>query len=608
MRLILTKYSFLFLFSIFLLTGLLVSKRYIDVVTHPQQLYVLLLTSLCVFTTGIFLIFNAYRTFRYQLVLLDFLIPLLGLLILYSGIKTYQEVNLSLLLAALTPLSYYVGVILKLQVEKGRLEVDSLAFIATIALFVYLTIGALQTTGVVRSLNNSFPLTGTFLNPGPYAIYLTMLFPNIVFYWGYSTKGLVVKVFLSIVLVLTIWILVRLESRSAWVAMGVYVVFYLNYRYKLLNKIIDYKRNLKRSLLKYPLILCLIVSSAIGLFRYKQDSAIGRTIIWQRTLAMITEKPLGYGYAQFPIAYNDYKAKLYASKEITMRNARFEGNVTYAFNDYLQFLHEYGAHLFVLLAIILVLTFYTSAKEDRESQQRYFSFKASLLILLITALFTYPLQVLPIKLLFFLFLGIVAGRTKALISFIPKKILTLLFSLLFVASAATLFSYTLEQNRAYVRWKQAYGLMRTNQPHRGILAYKEAYQHLSTDGFFLYSYATELQLLGQFQEAIMIMHEANTYINDEDVYMRLGELYEETGQYADAIANFHKASNIAPQLFYPPYRLVSLYYATGDEAKALKTARQLMNKPIKVPSPKIDNMRNETQEFIEWYNTDCYDK
>jgi len=53
-----------------------------------------------------------------------------------------------------------------------------------------------------------------------------------------------------------------------------------------------------------------------------------------------------------------------------------------------------------------------------------------------------------------------------------------------------------------------------------------------------------------------------------------------------------------PVRFYPKYLLAKLYDDTGQKVKAVKVARELLEKEIKVESTAIDEIKAEMQKII----------
>ena len=54
-----------------------------------------------------------------------------------------------------------------------------------------------------------------------------------------------------------------------------------------------------------------------------------------------------------------------------------------------------------------------------------------------------------------------------------------------------------------------------------------------------------------------------------------------------------------PSRFYPKYLLAKLYDESGQKEKAITTARELLDKEIKVESTAIEEIQEEMQKIIE---------
>ena len=127
-------------------------------------------------------------------------------------------------------------------------------------------------------------MTGSFLNPGPYAGYLISAFPvivgMIVFHKSLIPKANIVitrNVLLIIgALILLAWS--AADSRASYIALGLSVGLILWKRYSCYNRF--QALSLKTRSLFITSALLLFIVGCIGLFKMKQDSAMGRLLVW----------------------------------------------------------------------------------------------------------------------------------------------------------------------------------------------------------------------------------------------------------------------------------------------------------------------------------------
>jgi tetratricopeptide (TPR) repeat protein len=81
----------------------------------------------------------------------------------------------------------------------------------------------------------------------------------------------------------------------------------------------------------------------------------------------------------------------------------------------------------------------------------------------------------------------------------------------------------------------------------------------------------------------------------------LGDSYKALGETEKAEEAYLFASDIIPSRFYPQYLLAKLYNETGQKEKAIKTAKELLNKEIKIESTAIKEIHEEMEEIVIKY-------
>lgn len=75
-------------------------------------------------------------------------------------------------------------------------------------------------------------------------------------------------------------------------------------------------------------------------------------------------------------------------------------------------------------------------------------------------------------------------------------------------------------------------------------------------------------------------------------------IFRELGQPDSSAMHFRKAAAMCPSRISPLYYLFLLYESQGDTAGMAVTGRQLLSKPVKVPSAKTRAMRLDVRKKI----------
>ena len=528
--------------------------------------------------------------------------------------------------------------------------------------FLQAVYGNLQLYGVFLSRHNLFNITGGFFNPGPYAGYLAVVFPvALALYFATTgnknqteTKGVKIKLFknsykpkmvdndtafatngltrrfinrfnllsknaviserliiqyVAIVALLTILlVLPSTRSRAAWLAVIVPSCIILANKHKL-QKIIKSKLNTMLKKTVFVTIFIFITGlSVLGLYSMKKGSADGRLLIWKVTTKMIGQKPIfGYGYNRFGANYLNSQAA-YFSKTGTESEAFVADNSTRAFNEYLQLAAETGiVGLLLLGAIAWFLFFEKTGNMDTGNKPYLLAAKMSLLAFAIFGYFSYPTEILPIKLVVTICLAFIAAnqkkislkKTNAVMQ--AKAVRPLLFT---VSFAALLFTTLLvlplkEKYEIQKKWKQAYLTYQMGLYENSFQEYAELYGALKYDGAYLVNYGKACSMAAEHKQAVKILKRAENFSPNTLVYTALGDSYKALGKIDKAEQAYKKASFILPARFYPRYLLAKLYDGTGQNQKAIHVATKILNKKIKIQSTAIEEIKTEMKEIIE---------
>lgn len=466
---------------------------------------------------------------------------------------------------------------------------------------IQVSFGILQISDVLPNLQNEFKIGGAYGNPGPYANFLTPLFAYAFVLALYHPKSnLKYLAVLSVILVLIILPLTK--ARTAWITSLVVIGYSLLHHKKFLEM---WKKYFSTVWSKIVLFIIVAVFFSAGLFfltSFKQDSASGRVFIWNVTIDMIKDKPIfGHGFSSFAPVHNDYQANYFERNPNDYENAFLADGVNFAFNEFLQISSETGIIGLLLFIFIFILVFYKkrihriSGFEDIKK----LAAETAILAILVSGLFSYPLQDPATFLLLFISVAIISSnQEKAIYVFYNKKFFRNLMSVIGIIIMFFFIKLLLARFQNEKKWIHAFQNMRQKNYKAADNIYQEIYPVMKYNQFFLFNYGAELTLMGNFEKSVKILKEVEHRLNDADFYIYLGNSYESLGNFKEAEDCFVKATNIMPVKFYPNYRLVLLYQRNGDMESAKKYAQKIMEMPVKVESDLIHNVKNEMKKFL----------
>ena len=86
--------------------------------------------------------------------------------------------------------------------------------------------------------------------------------------------------------------------------------------------------------------------------------------------------------------------------------------------------------------------------------------------------------------------------------------------------------------------------------------------------------------------------------NDYDVQILFGDNLEHIGHIKQAITVYRHASDMIPNRFIPLESMMNLYQKTGDTINARLVAKEILAKPVKVPSPQVEEIKRKARDKI----------
>ncbi|HEY3373052.1 MAG TPA: O-antigen ligase family protein [Prolixibacteraceae bacterium] len=532
--------------------------------------------------------------------------------------------------------------------------------------------GNMQLYGLYSSNHGIFRMTGSFFNPGPYAGYLAAVFPvSLGFYLFYDATGIssqhpivlklnsfsiriraflkripfiapifyhnnkegdtpekqaerlsctycvILKSFGLISMISMCLVQPASRSRAAWLGVLVSAGYLLSIKYQLLSQIrLVFHTRIKRFILFSSLIIILILTGA-GLYYFKKDSADGRLLIWKVAANMVAEKPVwGRGTDKFAAEYMNYQAA-YFSLNSDVPEAMQADNVTYAYNEFLKITVEKGIIGLLLAFAVIGCLFFLKIDlgENNNSHLTLLGARGGLLSILVFALFSYPSDILPIEMLFVMFVGVVASQQKPICIFQLGKNETIpvppqkaaftgtavLYAALVVALMAVFPAGRIlaRQYQAYKSWKDASDIYNVGAYKECLEDFELSYPLIKNNGDFLVQYGKALEMAGKYDSSIVILKEAKQHLNNTILYTCLGNNYKSLSNNIEAEQAYMHALNMAPARFYPLYLLAKLYNETGQMEKAVTMAKKVMEKGVKIESTAIKDIKVEMKNILK---------
>lgn len=480
--------------------------------------------------------------------------------------------------------------------------------------------GSLQLFGYFPSNHSGFNITGSFFNPGPYAGFLSVVWPLALWMYLYRNKVITLvisqkykvsdvkfKIANALFQYVPLWgiaaimiVLPATRSRASWLAVLAGSIVILICKYGILKRIKGWG-SIKR-IWGAIIVIIVLVISLYGVYHFKKGSADGRMLIWKVSTDIIRENPVfGVGFDRFKAHYMDAQAKYFVT-DSNSPSTTVADNTYYAFNEPLQFVVENGLFGMVLAATFLFLLL--KVRVTPEKNELKIAGLGVLSTVLVFAMSSYPAQILPIKLVCVTGMALLVRIDVRKYDFFSKikgsawvgKIVVVTVSAFFMLHS---YSYIQNVGKAFQNWERALNTYNSGLYEDSAEEFEKTYPILHKEGDFLMNYGKALVMAGEYERAVRILEKAKYHLNNTIIETALGDAYKSLETYQNAERAYISASNMIPSRFYPQYLLAKLYGETGKLEKAKAKAREILDKEIKVPSTAIREIRLEMERVLK---------
>jgi len=343
----------------------------------------------------------------------------------------------------------------------------------------------------------------------------------------------------------------------------------------------------------YLVGLLIIFTLSLALF-FKLGSSQGRLLIYKVSFDIFKDHWLmGLGFAEFKRSYLAYQANYFAKGNYTAQELLLADNTYFVFNDYWQFVLEWGLGAVVIIVGLAYLCFLAIGKTWYVIRSRPFLMCSvcSLLILATAALFTHVFEKWYWQLVFW------SSFVTLTSTLLPK--LGLQFKLtayLLVFSSVLLFHIDqLKSWRYAADLRDAEELVLMGYQEEGLEAFVRLSQ-LRADDRFLFAYAQACASSGNLTKAVKLYQSIAARSNS--ICLRIAELYRELND-PRAESWYKLAVDMVPNRFNTRKALFNYYIAQKDYTKAQIIGLVTLRLPIKIPSAVVDRIRSEVSTSLD---------
>lgn len=493
--------------------------------------------------------------------------------------------------------AYYIGVLLILSLQVCSFSRKGLSrFIAalstigigigfSIVCFILSGYGLLQYSGYIPSRHYAFPITGTYENPAGFSAVQAALFPFALALCMDKEQNRLMRWIAGLSAVACILTIILSGSRAGLLAICASAAVVLAFKTKVLSIFKTHKW-------LWSVLVLVAVAFSFLLYYVKAGSANGRLFIWSICWDMIKARPLfGYGICGIEKYYMDAQAA-YFSMHPDSSYVMLADNVTHPFNEYIKLTVNYGLVGLTIALCLLALTIKRLFNSRENVKVIGLAVTAAVFVM---CQFSYPFHYAAVW--FITAVAIIPALFKeneGKEEWETPKYLRITLPILF----SVLLAVVLRMMYLDLKWAEMYKRSLAGHTERMLPYYEKMKPQMQHNPLFLYNYAAELNYIGRYEESLLITEECRLGWNDYDVQMLLADNLENTGQIDQAIGAYQHALDMIPCRFEPLESMMTVCLENGDTLKAMEMAEEIINKPVKVQSFRVEQIRSAAKLLL----------
>src|SRR5699024_8302283 len=107
--------------------------------------------------------------------------------------------------------------------------------------------------------------------------------------------------------------------------------------------------------------------------------------------------------------------------------------------------------------------------------------------------------------------------------------------------------------------------------------------------------------MDNYKKSLQVAEWANKKCADYNLRLIIADDYFQMKKYSQALKNYTIAANMCPVRFFPLYRSFKIDKITKANEKADSLAQKIADKPVKVKSFAIKQMKKNTDDYLDRY-------
>lgn len=471
---------------------------------------------------------------------------------------------------------------LAVMLRDGLLSASHLRSGCLLMLVLHIICLLAQASGLMRSSNTFFPLTGFNDNPNATAMLIAVCVPMLCDRLKTSRRVSLLLVSLT----LSVVFLFVLRCRTAFVGLAVIIVVRLLSSRGLLTVWTDRSRGAKTVI---AAVLLLLLSFALfGMYSVKKDSSEGRLLIWRISADMMVKNPEGCGVGMFQREYNVMQGKYFADGKHSADECKSADIVFMAYNDYLEHGTEAG-----LVGMFFMMTFYLALMVSSYRQREYgalASVTAFAVMSMVNFVYT-SVQTWCVMICYAAYVMSVERRVTC-----GRFFRVVCLSVLAFGSVVCVFVHV-RHTYAQIRLKTVRKYC-ADDAGMSVRLLSELSPYIGTSEAYWSALADAYMKEDEYGEALECLDKASVYAMNPSVLFRSFVCCDKMDETEEGARYLRCLCDMMPHNLTARYVLMKLYVKFGDDDKALRYATEILTIPVKVRNEKSDAVMNEARRYI----------
>ena len=272
--------------------------------------------------------------------------------------------------------------------------------------------------------------------------------------------------------------------------------------------------------------------------------------------------------------------------------AWYADEISHPLNEFLYLWVDFGVIAPILLLLLFVIPYYTY---HRKKDLLLGKMTLPLTVVLVFSMTSYPfLYPLPWVVVALTYIVMMRKPIRRLQQRYRKSVMVVSIVVCIAGLALTIWEMTCEHE-----WTKLNRGVERHYTAAVIDRYDKLSNHYHNNPRFLYSYMYAQYKVSRLDEVLGTYQQLHQYADTYDMELLAGDTYRHLQQHNDALQHYENAMWMCPVRFAPLEGMMQTYRDNGDTFRADSIAQVILEKPVKIPSPQVEEIKRKARETVK---------